>query len=197
VGILLLPFAWVDLDALRRELFAYSGIADFGWTGLIRGLTWLSTGDLPRSEARFWPVASVVSKALFLAGWIGLFAAARRARLALSAERACLAVFLAFQVLYGSLSAQYLLWVVPLGVLRPGRLLVGHAAAATVGLVGFYLFLAPGVLVEQGLEGAAATWAGRLWVAGVAATLGVSVLWLWRVLREGRAQALRAATEAR
>jgi hypothetical protein len=197
VGALLLPFAWADLGALRRELLAYSGIADFGWTGLVRGLTWLVTGELPRSEARFWPVASVASKVLFLVAWAVLFAAVRRARLVFTPERACLAVLLAFEVLYGSLSAQYLLWVVPLGVLRPDRLFGGHAVAATLGLVGFYLFLAPGVLVDHALEGTAAAWAGRLWVGGVGATLGVCLVWLARVLGEGRAQALRAATEAR
>jgi hypothetical protein len=197
VGVLLLPFAWADFDALRRELFAYSGIADFGWTGLVRGVAWLTTGDLPRSEARFWPVASGVSKVVFLTAWAVLFAAVRRARLAFPPERACLAVLLVFQVVYGLLSAQYLLWVVPLGVLRPDRLFGAHAAAATLGLVGFYLFLAPGVLVDHALEGVAATWAGRLWVTGVAAILAVCLLWLGRELREGRAQALRAATDAR
>ena len=75
--------------------------------------------------------------------------------------------------------------VVPLGVLWPGRALASHAAAATTALVGFYLFLAPGVLLPEPLEGTAATWAGRLWVAGVFATLTVSGAWLAGVLREG------------
>jgi hypothetical protein len=185
VALLLVPFAIADLGALRRELLAYSGIADFGWTGLVRGITWLATGDLPRSEARFWPLASTMSKVLFLGAWTGLLAAVHKGWLRLSPERACLAVLLCFQVFYGSLSAQYLLWVVPLGVLRPGRHLATHALAATAGLVGFYLFLAPGVLVPGPLEGAAAQWAGRLWVAGVGATLAASAAWLWSVLGEG------------
>ena len=119
-ALLLLPFALADLPALRRELLAYSGIADFGWTGLVRGVTWLATGDLARSEARFWPVASMVSKALFLAAWGALVLATRRGWLALTPARACLATFVAFNVFYGALSAQYLLWVVPLAVLWPG-----------------------------------------------------------------------------
>ena len=194
VALLLVPFAIADPAALRRELFAYSGIADFGWTGLVRGLSWLTTGDLPRSEARFWPVAAVVSKVLFLGAWVGLVVATRWGRLALSPERACLVTLLAFHVFYGSLSAQYLLWVVPLGVLWPGRVLGAHAAAATAGLVGFYLFLAPGVLLPQPLEGPAADWAGRLWVVGVGATLAVSAAWLGGLLRDGvRAARGRAA----
>ena len=187
VALLLLPFAVADLGALRRELFAYSGIADFGWTGLLRGITWLATGDLLRSEARFWPLTATVSKVLFLGAWCGLLVSIRRGTLRLSPEQACLAVLLAFQVFYGSLSAQYLLWVVPLGVVRPGRGFAAHAVAATAGLVGFYLFLAPGVLLPGPLEGASAQWAGRLWVAGVGATLAASAVWLGSVLREGRA----------
>jgi hypothetical protein len=186
VALLLLPFAIADLAALLRELLGYSGIADFGWTGLVRGLTWLSSGDLPRSEARFWPVASLASKALVLGTWAGLVVATRRGWLVLSPGRACLAALLAFHVFYGSLSAQYLLWVVPLAVSWPGQALAAHAVAATAGLVGFYLFLAPGVLVPQPLEGAAAEWAGRLWVAGVGATLAVSAAWLGGIVREGR-----------
>jgi hypothetical protein len=186
VALLLLPFAVADLAALRRELFAYSGIADFGWTGLVRGVTWVATGDLARSEARFWPVAATASKILFLTAWGGLLLATRRRWLSLSLASACLAVLLAFQVLYGALSAQYLLWVVPLGVLWPGRGLVAHGLAATAGLVGFYLFLAPGVLWPVPLEGESLTWAGRLWVAGTGATLVASAAWLGGVLREGR-----------
>ena len=187
VAALLLPFALADPGALRRELLAYSGIADFGWTGLLRGLEWLATGELPRSEARFWPLASTISKALFLAAWGVLVLAVLRRRLALDRERACLAALLAFQVFYGALSAQYLLWVVPLGALRPSRGFLLHSAAATAGLVGFYLFLAPGVLWPAPLDGVAAARAGRLWVVGTAATLVTAAAWLVAVLREGPA----------
>jgi uncharacterized membrane protein len=192
VALLLLPFALADLPALRRELLGYSGIADFGWTGLVRGVTWLTTGDLARSEARFWPVASLASKVLYLAAWGALVLATRRGWLALTPARACLATFVAFNVFYGALSAQYLLWVVPLAVLWPGRALAAHAVAATAGLVGFYLFLAPGVLLPEPLGAASAQWAGRLWVAGTGATLTVSVVWLVGLLREGRAAAREA-----
>ena len=185
VALLLLPFALADHPALRRELLAYSGIADFGWTGLVRGLSWLASGDLARSEARFWPAASVASKALFLGAWSVLVVAVRRGRIVLTPERACLATLLAFHVLYGLQSAQYLLWVVPLGVLRPGRALTMHAAAATAGLVGFYLFLAPGVLVPRPLDETALVWAGRLWVVGVGATFVVCAIWLAGLVREG------------
>jgi hypothetical protein len=194
-ALLLLPFAVADPGALRRELLSYGGIADFGWTGVLRGAEWLATGVLPRSEARFWPVASVLSKVLFLAAWGGLVAAVRSKRLRLGADRAILATLLTFASLYGLQSAQYLLWAVPLGLVRPGRPVALHAVAATAGLAGFYFFLAPGVLAPAAVEGEAALLAGRLWLFGAAATLVVSAVWLGAVLGEGRDD-LRAATEA-
>ncbi len=179
----LLPFALADPGALARELFGYGGIADFGWTGVVRGAEWLVTGSLPHSEAVFWPGAALASKVLFLATWAGLVGAVRTGRLRLDAARASLAAILAFLALYGLQSAQYLLWAVPLGLLRPGRATAAYAAAASAGLAGFYLFLAPGILVPTALEGHALAWAGRLWVFGAAATLAVSAAWLVGVLR--------------
>lgn len=194
-ALLLAPFAAADFPALARELLGYSGIADFGWAALARGGEWLATGRLARSEARFWPVASAASKALFLAGWAAALVAAHRGRLRLETDRLALLVLVAFVTLYGLLSAQYLLWAVPLGLVRPGRLAAVYAAAATVGLAGFYLFLAPGVLAPA-LDPAALERAGRVWVAGVAAALVAAAAWLVALLREGR-KGLRAATAAR
>jgi hypothetical protein len=190
--LLLLPFALADPAALARELFGYGGIADFGWAGVARGAQWLAAGSLPRSEALFWPVAARVSKVLFLAGWAALVVGVRSGRLRLDPARASLATILAVLTLYGLQSAQYLLWAVPFGVLWPGRPSAAYAAAATAGLVGFYLFLAPGVLAPAPLPGPAAAWAGRLWVLGAAATLAVSAAWLARVLRA--ASAVRAGS---
>jgi hypothetical protein len=195
-ALLLLPFAVADAGALRRELVAYGGVADFGWTGVLRGIEWVAFGSLPRGEARFWPQAALVSKALFLSAWAGLVLAARAGRLRLDAARASQAVMLAFLALYGLQSAQYLLWAVPLGLLRPGRASAVYAAAASAGLTGFYLFLAPGVLLPAPLEGGALAGAGHLWLIGAAATLAASGAWLVVVLRGGRNVALRAATEA-
>jgi len=189
-ALLLVPFAVADSLALRRELFGYAGIADFGWTGVLRGLEWYGSGSMPRSEARFWPVAAAASKVLFLSTWLALALAARARRLELAPRRAVLAVLLAFAVLYGLQSAQYLLWVVPFALLRPGKAAAAHAAAATTGLVGFYLLLAPGVLLPGPLEGQARTLAGGAWLAGAAATLAVCAVWLGLVLRDAGASSL-------
>jgi len=185
-ALLLLPFALADAEALRRELFGYGGIADFGWTGVGRGLEWVASGTLPRSEARNWPVAAVTSKALFLAAWAALVLAGRARRIELEPRYAVLVVLLAFSVVYGPQSAQYLLWVVPFAVLRPGLPAAAHAVAASAALVGFYLFLAPGVLLPGPLAGDAVALAGRLWLVGAAATLVVCTVWLAVALRGAR-----------
>jgi hypothetical protein len=184
VAVLLVPFAAADSAALRRELFGYAGIADFGWTGVWRGLEWLVTGALPRSEARFWPLAAAVSKVAFLATWCVLLLRARQQRW--SAERVCLMVVLAFVSLYGLLSAQYLLWPVPLGLMRVSRHAAAYAVAATAALAGFYPFLAAGVLSAAAVSAATLAWCGRLWVAGSAAALVVSFGWLVALLLEPR-----------
>jgi hypothetical protein len=183
-ALLLLPFAAFDLEALRRELFGYGGIADFGWAGVMRGAEWLATGLLPRSEARFWPLAAAVSRELFLVAWAALVLAFAAGRLRLPVRRAVLLVLLAFTVLYGLQSAQYLLWLVPLALLRPDPAVAAHAAAASAGLVGFYAFLAPGVLWPAGIGVDALGVAGKLWLFGSATTLAVAVAWLGAVLRE-------------
>jgi Glycosyltransferase family 87 len=185
VLLLLLPYAADNPVALRRELFGYGGVADFGWIALVRGLRWLSTGVLARSEAAFWGGHVFAAKALFLAAYAGLLAAIARGRLGADVPRTCLCVLLAFLVSYGAISAQYLLWVVPLGALTNGRVFAIYSAAATVALCGFYAFLAPGVLwagPDPGWLGRQA--AGMVWVAGVAAVLAASGAWLLALLRQ-------------
>lgn len=176
VGLSLLPFAIADSGALRRELFGYGGVADFGWIGLVRGIGFLSRGVLERSEAVHWPNLVPVGKALFLSvlAATAVFTARRRARPSL--DRTAIVVFLGFLTFYGAISAQYLLWVVPFAALWFGRWAVWHAVACTVALAGFYAFLAPGVLAP-GTEPAA--WAGPVWVVGVAAVLVVGASW-WK-----------------
>lgn len=176
VGILLLPFVLHDARAVTRELLGYGGVADFGWIGAWRGLRWAAEGTLARGEARFHGALIPLAKVLFLAVYAAV--AVRMARR--DPVAGVLAVFVAFQAFYGALSAQYLLWVVPLAVLRPDRWLALYTVFAAAGLVGFYLFLAPGVLTASG----AAEAAGPLWVAGAALTVAASASWLVSILRE-------------
>jgi hypothetical protein len=181
--LLLLPFALLDPGALLRELGAYGGVADLGWIAVVRGLRFLASGALARSEARFWANEVVVSKLLFLAADLGLLLALARGWLRLSLTQASLAVLLAFHVFYGALSVQYLLWLVPLGLLLSDRFAVASAAASTLALLGFYPFLAPGVLWPAGLDLVSRATAGTLWAWGVIAVQVVHAAWLRDLLR--------------
>jgi hypothetical protein len=176
VAAILLPYAIADFGALRRELLGYSGIADFGWIGAWRGLLYLRDGVVRRSEPQHWGVLIPVAKGLFFAAFAALVLFHRR--LASSLDRACLAVFLAFLVFYGAISAQYLLWPLPFGARRPGLGFVLYGIAATAALVGFYAFLAPGVFFDDGV----ARPTGALWAIGTTATLLASAYWLYETL---------------
>lgn len=188
VALLLLPFAVHDFAALRRELFGYGGVADFGWIGLWRGLLWLRSGVLPRAEAAHWAGAVLAAKLAFAAGYGLLLAGLLTRRVRLGLAEAALAVFLVFLVFYGALSAQYLLWVVPLGVARLDRELVVYSLVAGLALLGFYPFLAPGVLFPAGPPLPRAAF-GALWVIGTGSVLLASAAWLAVRLRRGWARA--------
>jgi hypothetical protein len=186
VALLLAPFALADRAALARELFGYAGVADFGWMGALRAMRALAGGRLARADAGQWPALVAGSKIAFALIAGGLWWAVATGRLRWRAETAALGVLLAFQVAYGALSAQYLLWPVPLAVFLGERLGAVHAAAATIALVGFYLFLAPGVLTPAETPLLAPHVAQLLWTAGTVLVWLASAAWLADLVRRGR-----------
>ena len=99
-------------------------------------------------------------------------------------------MLLAFLVFYGSVSAQYLLWVVPFGAYRPDRFAAVYGIVSTMALVGFYSFLAPGILYPSPSAALLARPpAGVLWVVGTGSVLLASAAWLGDVLARGVARA--------
>jgi hypothetical protein len=182
VALSLLPFAIADAGALRRELFAYGGVVDFGWIAVVRGLRLLSTGVLLRGEAVHWAAWVAAAKILFLAAYAALLAWWWRRGRAPEVATASLLVLLAFLTLYGALSAQYLLWVVPLGVLLPSRGFLVYGALSAAALAAFYLSLAPGVLWPSAAA-ADRSAAGAVWALGVAAQWAATAAWAALALR--------------
>jgi uncharacterized membrane protein len=189
LALLLAPYALADFGALRRELFGYGGIADLGWIGFWRGLRLLHTGVLVRSEAPYWGALVAVSKILTLLAEAALLVAMATRRVRWPLAQACLAALLAFLVFYGSVSAQYLLWVVPFGVWLPDRFAAVHGIVSTMALVGLYSLLAPGVLYPAPAGVLARPQAAALWVVGTGAVLLASAFWLGDVMARGRALA--------
>jgi hypothetical protein len=186
VALLLAPFAVADLSALVRELFAYGGVPDFGWIGATRAVRAVATGRLARASAEQWAPLVTLSKGLFLGAAAALWSATAMGRLRWGLEASALGVLLAFQAFYGALSAQYLLWPVPLALLLGERLAAAHAAVATVALVGFYSFLAPGVLTPAEAPGPSPAVAQGLWMAATVGLWVLTVAWLADLVRRGR-----------
>lgn len=188
VALSLVPFALHDAGALRRELFGYGGVVDFGWIAAVRGMRLLSSGVLLRGEAVHWTPFVTAAKVAFLSAYAVLVAWWwRRRRPAPPLAAGCLLVVLAFLVLYGALSAQYLLWAVPLGVLVPSRAFVAYGAVSAAALAAFYLFLAPAVLLPPGVVFDRSA-AGAVWAIAVAAQWLATTAWGVLVLR-GQADA--------
>ena len=186
VALLLLPFAVADRAALTRELFAYAGVPDFGWIGALRAIRAVTVGHVTRAADAQWAPLLFASKLLFLAATAVLWMAVARRWIGWRAEASALGVLLAFQVFYGALSAQYLLWPVPLAVLLGERFVLPHAAAATLALVGFYVFLAPGVLTPPDMPLLPLVVAQKLWMTGTAALWLVGAVWAVDLVRRGR-----------
>ena len=128
---------------------------------------------------RYWGALVPVAKLAFLAAFGALVVIQARTGRFRSLGAAVLAVFLAFLVFYGSISAQYLLWPIPFGARRPGAPFIAYSAATTLALVGFYLFLAPGVFFADEVARPTA-W---LWVPGAAASLLAAAWWWTAVVR--------------
>jgi len=185
VVLILVPFAAADPHALARELLGYGGIPDFGWIGALRAVEAARLGHVTRAASPAWAPMLAASKVLTLAAVGLLWTAAARGRLRLSPATAVLGVLLAFEVAYGALSAQYLLWPVPMAVLLGERFVPLHALAATTALVGFYLFLAPGVLTPEA-SGYDTALAQRLWTVGTVGLWLVTAAWLADLVRRRR-----------
>ena len=183
VALALVPYAVDDFGALRRELLGYAGIADFGWIGVVRGWRYLTMGQLLKSRPEVWGAMVPAAKGLFLAAYAALVIAQWRRRVRPALGTAACAVFLTFLVFYGSVSAQYLLWPVAFGTRMRGAWPIAYGIAATAALVGFYLFLAPGVFFDDEV----ARGGGALWVMGATAVLAVSAGWLLALLRRREA----------
>lgn len=179
VALSLVPFVWHDAGAVRRELFGYGGVADFGWIAIVRAVRFLATGALARSEAVHWTPLVQAAKALFAIAYAFLVARWWRASRPPDLVAMCLAVLLLFLTLYGALSAQYLLWVVPLGVLAVSREFAAWSAVTVLALLAFYLFLAPGI-VRPLVPG---PHAGLEWAVGVCAQWLATAVWCVQHLR--------------
>lgn len=178
-GLLLGPYVLFGWASVREGLLGYSGVIDHGWATLMQ--VWLS-----RVTGAAWtglPGPGTESfldngRVMFLAAW-GVMAAwyGPRHRVLDSA----LLVFLLFLFIYPGISSQYLMWVVPLGVIAADRLVLPYVAVATAALLGYYMWVAPAVLNQPG-SAFSRDWALELYYWGEWAWWALVGVWLVRRL---------------
>jgi len=198
VGLLLLPFLWLDATAVGREFFSYSGYPDQGWVLLIwSGLK----AFIAKGTASTLQTLLFFSKMLFLLGYVALlYLSYRRHKNLLPASMPGLEllplgitqthnlqngfkwpaltqeialVFASFYLLYGGLSSQYLLWLLPFVLLLDLEAAIVYTLLASLALLTFYNYQWPGIIYRAQLELLPKTIAAGLWL------LSSAVWWVW------------------
>jgi hypothetical protein len=141
-GLSSLPYLIFARETFLREVGSYSGSTDFGWLSVIRTLPYLYRGE------KFSTFAGELldqSKGIFLFA-IGLATPCllffRRSALG----RATLLAPLLFFGLYGGVSGQYLVWVVPVAILLRQRAVLAFSLVGAAALASFYVIYHPGIL---------------------------------------------------
>ena len=166
-ALLLVPFLVATPTAVRREIFGYSGVTDFGYASVLRSWTYYqmySGRDLPNAAwvkshladidwmrtvfaSSFMRFLTRNSKAVFLICWAvsALWAVIKRVNLLDSV----LVVYLMFYFLYHGISAQYLLWVLPFALMLRNPMVWPYTILASMAMVGFYLSYWPEFLLVR------------------------------------------------
>ena len=136
------PYLYHAGPSLVANVTSYSGVCDFGWLAALRAFSYLRGGP---KLGDFNPHLLALSKLVFLAS-----AALSLTAIAWSRRRdaAALALmpFLLFFMIYGGLSAQYLVWILPLGIIAAPWLTLVFSMVSGVAMVCFYVIYHPGIL---------------------------------------------------
>jgi hypothetical protein len=182
-GLILVPSLVTSPRAVTHELFAYSGTGDHGWLAIARIIHVLRTGTLIQPEKLGGVL--LAAKILFLLAYgAALFYWARKPDRRPSLVGRIAFSFMLFDVLYGGISSQMLLWALPFLLLVAFRDGVLYSAAATVSVVSFYATLYPALLYLGPPAGT-----GQLLTRILLWLFATAVWWLltiWWTARTGR-----------
>jgi sugar lactone lactonase YvrE len=140
-----IPFMLVNYRAVWRDVFSYSGVADSGWIAAARSYWFLATQNLYLPGTLGLELLAI-SKWIFLAAY-GLFVVYfwwKHQRFSLLSG--ILGTLLLFLGIYGGISLQYLIWVIPFALLVKSKWAKAYTWMATGNLVFFYLFYFPTIL---------------------------------------------------
>lgn len=138
-----IPFLILDFKSVLREVFTYSGFTDYGFIAIVRAALSFKYGALLYGlpdNMHLWLTNG--SKILFFTVYIiGLFIFARRRLI-----DSIMFVFASFYFLFGGVSSQYFVWILPFAFLAKDRMLSWYTVVATWALVNFYWIYHPHVL---------------------------------------------------
>ncbi|HWQ04815.1 MAG TPA: hypothetical protein VN452_05630 [Longilinea sp.] len=144
-AITLAPFLLANFQAVWQSVFAYSGVADYGWIAILRAIGELTTGNryLPGTLAK--DLLSI-SKWLFLILYLLFTILFWRKQNRFSLLSGILATQLLFFGIYGGISSQYLVWAVPFALLIGTGWEKAFTWSAFATMVSFYLYFFPAIL---------------------------------------------------
>lgn len=144
-AVTLTPFLLANFQAVWQSVFAYSGVADYGWIAILRAIGELTIGNryLPGTLARD---LLGFSKWLFLILYMLLTILFWRKQTRFSLLSGLLATQLLFFGIYGGISSQYLVWAIPFALLIGTGWEKAFTWSAFFSMVSFYLYFFPTIL---------------------------------------------------
>lgn len=177
----LLPFLKQNFTQTISAIFGYSGVYDFGYGALLRGL-WFQI------NAQYWlpvsPQLLASSKLAFLIGAVLLYLLFAGGK---NLIKGCLAIYLLFFSFYFGLSAQYFTWVLPLAILLRDKTVILFTTATLIAYLGFYLFFAPELLLGKYFYLAGGFYQHKympLYFFGNLILWATTLFWLFKILKE-------------
>jgi len=140
-----IPYLLVNFQTVWRDVFSYSGVADCGWVAVARSYWFLKTQNLYLPGTLGLDLINI-SKWIFLAAYALFVVIFWWKHKHFSMLSGILGTLLLFFGLYGGISSQYLIWVIPFALLFSSRWEKAYTWTATANLIFFYLFFFPTIL---------------------------------------------------
>jgi hypothetical protein len=144
-AITITPFLLVNFQAVWQSVFAYSGVADYGWIAILRAISELTIGNRYLPGTLMMDLLNL-SKWLFLVLFSLLTFLFWRKQTRFSLLSGILATQLLFFGFYGGISSQYLVWAVPFALLVGTGWEKAFTWSAFASMVSFYLYYFSAIL---------------------------------------------------
>ena len=141
----LAPFLIANFQSVWRELFSYSGLTDYGWIAAARSFWFIVSNNMYLPGTMGDDLLNG-SKWVFLLLYILYVVYFWRKSTRFSLLSGILGTILLFFGIYGGISSQYLVWIIPFALLSGSAWEKYFTWSATIALIGFYLFYFPTIL---------------------------------------------------